>query len=85
MAGGRTDDLVHYTYSPQSHELKPRDHYGWICPRCGKALAPWVRGCVWSATAWPPQGRYFAWPYEHDVTVSFPFDSVTWWDVGEIP
>jgi hypothetical protein len=28
--------------------------YGWICPRCGKSLAPWVRECDCLAAAGDP-------------------------------
>ena len=32
------DDRMLYTAS--SHK-----RHGWLCPRCGKSLAPWVREC----------------------------------------
>lgn len=37
-------------------------NYGWICPLCGKALAPWVRECGCYRAEW----YYPSWPYYYD-------------------
>ena len=52
MVGGRTDDLVHRVYSPWSREPELHSDRGWICPRCSKALAPWVRECNCTQDSW---------------------------------
>lgn len=52
------------------------DNKGWICPRCGKALAPWVRecGCVQPTFAYPQLTS----PYEFE-TITVLQDNGTWW------
>lgn len=52
----RNENMTHY-YDPSKSLTEPLDtpkpepnqpgmlNYGWICPKCGSVLAPWVREC----------------------------------------
>ena len=47
------------TTTSTSYTINPPRQYGWVCPLCGRANAPWVSQCscipikpVWSSSKW---------------------------------
>jgi len=47
---------------------------GWICPRCGKVLAPWIRECDCKVTSSPSAEPYYPEPRTGD-----PIPPNWWW------
>lgn len=50
-------------------EMLQNANYGWICPRCGRIMAPWVPECDCvnpGATTWA------SWPPEADSVLNIP-------------
>lgn len=55
---GTSTGTASYTYT-----INPSRQYGWVCPLCGRANAPWISQCpcmptttwsgpIWSSSEW---------------------------------
>ena len=52
------DQISDWNPVPQVEDWSPSDNYGWICPKCGRCLAPHIDSCPCFNEATLPKFTY---------------------------
>lgn len=60
-----------------------RESHGWICPRCGRGMAPWARDCPCYREAYYPYHFYPVYPTV-PIIPTVPLET-DWYCGDEIP
>ena len=59
-----------------------RNNIGWVCPKCGRCLSPWVKECFCYPRPYVPPQPYT--PYAWDCTDEVYAGDVTFPPYGEV-